>query len=37
LLVVQHNSKRIMDKINSFLQLKLDSVGLPEMYLGAKL
>ena len=26
-----------MDKINSFLSLKPDSVGPPEMYLGAKL
>ena len=26
-----------MDKINSFLPLKPDSVGPPEMYLGAKL
>eukprot|EP00804_Cyclotella_cryptica_P020242 CCRYP_010924-RA/>CCRYP_010924-RA protein AED:0.27 eAED:0.27 QI:0/0/0/1/1/1/2/0/495 len=37
LLVVHHNPKHVMDKINSFLPLKLDSVGLPEMYLGAKL
>jgi hypothetical protein len=26
-----------MDKINSFLPLKPDLVGPPEMYLGAKL
>jgi hypothetical protein len=37
LLVVHHNPKVIMDKINSFLPLKPDSVGPPEMYLGAKL
>eukprot|EP00804_Cyclotella_cryptica_P020326 CCRYP_014066-RA/>CCRYP_014066-RA protein AED:0.16 eAED:0.16 QI:0/0/0/1/1/1/3/0/747 len=37
LLVVHHNPKRIMDRINSFLPLKPDSVGPPEMYLGAKL
>ena len=37
LLVVHHNPKTIMDKINSFLPLKPDSVGPPEMYLGAKL
>jgi hypothetical protein len=37
LLVVHHNPKRIMDKINCFLPLKPDSVGPPEMYLGAKL
>ncbi len=27
----------MMDRINSFLPLKPDSVGLPEMYLSAKL
>eukprot|EP00804_Cyclotella_cryptica_P026575 CCRYP_014011-RA/>CCRYP_014011-RA protein AED:0.14 eAED:0.14 QI:0/0/0/1/0/0.25/4/0/793 len=37
LLVVQHNPKRIVDKINSFLPLKPDLVGPAEMYLGAKL
>ena len=37
LLVVHHNPKRVMDRINSFLPLKPDSVGPPEMYLGAKL
>jgi hypothetical protein len=26
-----------MDKINSFLPLKPDSISMPEMYLGAKL
>eukprot|EP00804_Cyclotella_cryptica_P021922 CCRYP_000873-RA/>CCRYP_000873-RA protein AED:0.30 eAED:0.30 QI:0/0/0/1/0/0/2/0/372 len=36
LLVVYHNPKGIMDRINSFLPLKPDSVGPPEMYLGAK-
>ncbi len=37
LLVVHHNPKHIMNRINSFLQLKPDSVGQPAMYLGAKL
>eukprot|EP00804_Cyclotella_cryptica_P008800 CCRYP_015637-RA/>CCRYP_015637-RA protein AED:0.26 eAED:0.26 QI:0/-1/0/1/-1/1/1/0/227 len=37
LLMVHHNPKHIMDKINSFLPLKPNSVGLPEMYLGGKL
>jgi len=37
LLLVHHNSKCIMDKINSFLPLKPDSVSPPEMYLNAKL
>jgi hypothetical protein len=37
LLVIHHNPRRIMDKINGFLPLKPDSVGPPEMYLGAKL
>eukprot|EP00804_Cyclotella_cryptica_P022281 CCRYP_018122-RA/>CCRYP_018122-RA protein AED:0.40 eAED:0.40 QI:0/0/0/1/1/1/2/0/152 len=37
LLVVHHNPKRIMDKINSFFPLKPDSAGAPEMYLSAKL
>eukprot|EP00804_Cyclotella_cryptica_P023959 CCRYP_010055-RA/>CCRYP_010055-RA protein AED:0.45 eAED:0.45 QI:0/-1/0/1/-1/1/1/0/115 len=37
LLVVHHNPKRIMDRINSFLPLKPGSVGPPEMYLGAEL
>jgi hypothetical protein len=36
-LVVHHNPTRIMNKINSFLPLNPDSVGPPEMYLGAKL
>jgi hypothetical protein len=35
--VVHHNPKRVMDKINSFLPLKPDSVSPPEMYLGTKL
>ena len=37
LLVVHHNPKHVMDKINSFLPLNPDSVSLPEVYLGAKL
>eukprot|EP00804_Cyclotella_cryptica_P031314 CCRYP_011111-RB/>CCRYP_011111-RB protein AED:0.34 eAED:0.34 QI:0/0/0/1/0.5/0.33/3/0/356 len=37
LLVVHHNPKCVMDRINSFLPLKPDLVGPPEMYLGAKL
>eukprot|EP00956_Cyclotella_meneghiniana_P018312 scaffold30420_cov55-Cyclotella_meneghiniana.AAC.1 len=37
LLVVHHSPKRVMDKINSHFPLKPDSVGPPEMYLGAKL
>ena len=37
LLVVHHNPRCIMAKINGFLPLKPDSVGPPEMYLGAKL
>eukprot|EP00804_Cyclotella_cryptica_P005999 CCRYP_000236-RA/>CCRYP_000236-RA protein AED:0.43 eAED:0.43 QI:0/0/0/1/0/0/2/0/126 len=37
LLMIHHNPKLIMDKINSFLPLKPGSVGPPEMYLGAKL
>eukprot|EP00804_Cyclotella_cryptica_P001261 CCRYP_012758-RA/>CCRYP_012758-RA protein AED:0.44 eAED:0.44 QI:0/0/0/1/1/1/2/0/193 len=37
LLMVHHNPKCFMDRINSFLPLKPDSVGPPEMYLGAKL
>ncbi|KAL7475938.1 hypothetical protein ACHAW6_001835 [Cyclotella cf. meneghiniana] len=37
LLVVHHNPKRVMDKIDSILTLKPDSMGPPEMYLGAKL
>ena len=36
-LVVHHNPKQVMDRINSFLPLKPDSVGPPEIYLGAKL
>ena len=37
LLVVHHNPKRVMDRIDSFLPLKPGSIGPPEMYLGAKL
>eukprot|EP00804_Cyclotella_cryptica_P013947 CCRYP_002465-RA/>CCRYP_002465-RA protein AED:0.03 eAED:0.04 QI:0/0/0/0.83/0.6/0.5/6/0/916 len=37
LLVVRHNPKCVMDRINSFLPLKPDLVGPPEMYLSAKL
>eukprot|EP00804_Cyclotella_cryptica_P025701 CCRYP_002900-RA/>CCRYP_002900-RA protein AED:0.28 eAED:0.28 QI:0/0/0/1/1/1/2/0/294 len=36
-LVIHHNPKCIIDKINSFLPLKPDLVGPPEMYLDAKL
>ena len=37
LLVVHHNPKRVMDRIDSFLPLMPGSTGSPEMYLGAKL
>ena len=37
LLVVHHNPKQVMDRINSFLPMKHDSVGPPKIYLGAKL
>ena len=37
LLVVYHNPKQIIDRINSLLPLKPDSVGPPEIYLMAKL
>ncbi|KAL7479052.1 hypothetical protein ACHAW6_004796, partial [Cyclotella cf. meneghiniana] len=37
LVVVHHNPRRIMNKNDSFLPLKPDSVGCPELYLGAKL
>ena len=37
LLVVHHNPRCFMDKIDSFLPLKSDSIGPPEMYLGEKL
>ncbi|KAL7475040.1 LOW QUALITY PROTEIN: hypothetical protein ACHAW6_000976 [Cyclotella cf. meneghiniana] len=37
LLVVHHNPQQIMERINSFLLLKPDSVGTSEIYLGAKL
>jgi hypothetical protein len=37
LLVVHHDPKAIMDKINGFLYLKPNFVGPPEMYLSAKL
>jgi hypothetical protein len=37
LLVMHHNPKKVMDKINGYLPLKPDSVGPPEFYLGAKL
>ena len=37
LLLVQHNPKCIMDKINSFLPLKPDSVSPPKIYLRTKL
>jgi hypothetical protein len=37
LLVVHHNPNCVMDKINSFLPLKPDLVGPPEMYLGMTL
>ena len=35
LLVMHHNPKKVMDKINGYLPLKPDSVGPPEFYLGA--
>ncbi|KAL7504486.1 LOW QUALITY PROTEIN: hypothetical protein ACHAXN_002117 [Cyclotella atomus] len=37
LLVIHHNPKKVLDRINKYLPLKEDSVGLPEFYLGAKL
>ena len=37
LIVVHHNPRHIMDKIDSFLPLKPDLIGPPKMYLGAKL
>ena len=37
LLVVHHNPKHVMAKIDSFLPLQPDSIGPPEMYLRAKL
>ncbi|KAL7474882.1 hypothetical protein ACHAW6_000828 [Cyclotella cf. meneghiniana] len=37
LLVVHHNSRHNMEKIDSFLPLKPHSIGPAEMYLGAKL
>ena len=37
LLVVHHDPKHVMDRINSFLISKLDSVGPPEISLRAKI
>ncbi len=37
LLVVHHNPKLVMDRINSFLPLNPESVGPAEIYLRAKL
>jgi hypothetical protein len=37
LLVIHHNPKKVLDRINKYLPLKEDSVGPPEFYLGAKL
>ncbi|KAL7478441.1 LOW QUALITY PROTEIN: hypothetical protein ACHAW6_004208 [Cyclotella cf. meneghiniana] len=36
LLVVYHNPRQIMDKIDGFLPLKPDSIAPPKMYLGCK-
>ena len=35
--MVHHDPRHIMDMIDSFLPLKLDSIGPLKMYLGAKL
>ena len=37
ILVVHHDTMPIMNKINKFFLLKPDSVGDPNMYLGAKI
>jgi hypothetical protein len=37
LLVIHHHPKKVLDWINEYLPLKVDSVGPPEFYLGAKL
>lgn len=37
LLVIHHDPKSVMDKVNAHLPLKPDSVGPPKFYLGAKL
>ena len=37
LLVVHHNSKHIMDRINRFIAVKPDSVGPPDINRGVKL
>ena len=37
LLVLHHDPKKVMDRINKHLPLKPDSVGPPTFYLGAKL
>ena len=37
LLVIHHDPKKVLGRINKYLPLKEDSVGPPEFYLGAKL
>ena len=37
ILVVHHDSMPIMKKINKFFLLKPDSIGDPNMYVGAKI
>ena len=37
LLVIHHNPKHVMDKINGYFPLKPDSVGPPDQYLGGRL
>ncbi len=37
LLVIHHDPKKVMDRINGYFPLKEDSVGPPDQYLGAKL
>jgi len=37
ILCIHHDAMKILDKINGYLPLKPDSVGDPDIYLGAKL
>jgi hypothetical protein len=34
LLVIHHNPKKVLDRINEYLPLKENSAGPPEFYLG---
>ena len=36
-MVIHHNARPILDRIDKFMKLKKISVGNPDIYLGAKL